>query len=173
MDTDIILYENMDKLVNKMGDKDMLILEEFANKIGCAFIIAKKKSKIISFCKKYVEDILNSEKPFYWTIIGPDTIEECYKKYKNDIVLLTNSDNINKSINFYDWRINVKDKKHIHIWYKKNSKEALEVSNKIKQYNYPIIITWNLYKKNSNLTHEEINKMVINDNKSIFYHLIK
>lgn len=184
MDTDIILYENMDKLVDKMDKKDMLILEEFTNKIGCAFIIARKKSKVISFCKKYVEDILNSNKDMYWNIIGPDTITEGYKRYKNYILLLTNSDNINKSINFYDWRTRVETKEHRHIWLKKNKKEAIDVSKKIKQYNYPIIITWTLYKtcENKDMRHrveaagrvcdDEINKMVFKNDKSIFYHLM-
>ena len=54
MDADIILYNNMDKLLNKLDNKDMLILEEYTNKIGCAFIIAKKNTFVSNFCKKYV-----------------------------------------------------------------------------------------------------------------------
>lgn len=169
MDTDIILYNNMDKLLNKLDNKDMLFLEEFTNKIGCAFIIAKKNTLASNFCKKYVENILNSKKNFYWTIIGPDTIEECYKKFKNNIILLTNKDKINKSINFFDWRKEVG--KETNIWYKKNENEAIQIANNIKKYNYPIIITWTLYRI-KDVSDTKINNMVMNDRKSIFYHLI-
>jgi mannosyltransferase OCH1-like enzyme len=169
MDADIILYNNMDKLLNKLDNKDMLILEEYTNKIGCAFIIAKKNTFVSNFCKKYVENILNSKKTFYWTIIGPDTIEKCYKKYKNNIILLTNKDKINKSINFFDWRKDVG--KETYIWYKKNENDAVQIANNIKKNNYPIIITWTLYRI-KDVSDTKINNMVMNDKKSIFYHLI-
>ena len=73
-------------------------MEEYKNKIGCAFIMAYKNTKVTNYCKKYVENVLNSNKEFRWTIVGPDTIESCYKKFKKRIILLTNNDLINKSI---------------------------------------------------------------------------
>lgn len=171
MDTDIILYDNMDNMLNllKNKNKDMLILEVFEDNIGCAFIMAYKNTKVTNNCKNYVENVLNSDKDFYWGIIGPDTIRNCYKKFKSDILLLTNDDLINKSINYFDWRTDVGKQKD--IWYKKNKEDALMVANNIKKYNYPIIITWTLYRI-KDVSDDKINEMVMNDNKSIFYHLI-
>ena len=67
------------------------------------------------------------------------------------------------------WRTDVGKQKD--IWYKENESEALIVANSIKKYNYPIIITWTLYRI-KDVSDEKINEMVIIDKKSIFYHLI-
>ena len=75
-----------------------------------------------------------------------------------------------KSINFYDWRLDSGE--NIDIWYKKSVEEAIQISNEIKNYKYPIIITWTLYKTTKQYSGYEIDKMVLRDKKSIFYHLI-
>lgn len=169
MDCDILLYRNMDSLIKKKKNKEMLIIEEYKNKIGCAFIIAEKNTPSINYCKQYVVNILKNTpiEKFYWEIIGPNTIEKCYKLFKKNMLLLTGKHKAHNSINYFDWR--AKTDENLELWYKENKEQAKKTANKIKKYNYPIIITWQLY-KSKKYDPIVLNDMVVKDEKSIFYY---
>tara|TARA_B100000902_G_C27317765_1_gene922423 strand:- start:1965 stop:3779 length:1815 start_codon:yes stop_codon:yes gene_type:complete len=168
LDSDVIIYNNMDLLVNKLGNKDMIILEEYKDNIGCAIIIAKKNTIITNFCKKYIDDVLKNKIELNWGDIGPNTIRECYKQYKKNINLFT-IDKINTNMQYINWTndpgLNTK------LWYKDNIKNAKTIAINIYKELYPIIITWTIYRKKK-VSDNKINEMVLYDNKSIFYHLI-
>lgn len=168
LDSDVIIYNNMDLLVNKLGNKDMIILEEYKDKIGCAIIIAKKNTIITNFCKKYIDNVLNNKTKWIWGCTCTELIEECYKKYKKNINLLT-IDKTNTNMQYINWTD--KPGLNTNLWYKDNKKDANTIATNIYKELYPIIITWNIYRKKK-VSDNKINNMVLYDNKSIFYHLI-
>ena len=173
IDCDIIIYNNFDNFVEKMekNKKDLLILTEWDKKNNemptCCFIMAYKNTLASNFCVNYIKDVLKSKKKFFWGIIGPYTTQNVYKKYKNNILLIKKKQTEN-SIQY----INVNDKPGLNTdkWLKKNKNTAKKIIKNIKNYNHPIIITWTLY-RNTKINPNNLNDMVFNNKKSIFYYL--
>ena len=172
IDCDIMITNNFNNFVEKMekNNKDFLILTEWDEKNNematCCFIMAYKNTITSNFCVNYIQDVLNSKKKLFWGIIGPYTTKNAYEKYKKNILLIDKKQSEN-SIQY----INVNDKPGLDTnkWLKKNDKMAKKIFKTIKNYNHPIIITWTLY-RNTKINSKDINDLVFNKKKLIFYY---
>lgn len=165
LNPDIIIIKDLNKLYNKFinSRKQVMVDIEFYERLGCASIIMLPNSICSKFCINYINNILETTKNLMWDDIGHNTITSLFESF-SDLMLINNYEKVRNSTNLICWDQKpeiFKDK-----WYKENSDDAkyigIEIINNLDCY---YVITWSIYKS-------DIDR-VFNDDKSIFYYLIK
>lgn len=167
-DTDVIITKDLNKLYNKIKNYECMLDIEFNNKIGCCSLFIKKDSTVSNYCMNRVNNILNTKEHLDWEDIGPETVEDLYKKHKS-LIYLNDYNTVKKGCNIICWNDNPghnKDK-----WYLKTEQDA-ENKAKLLQNNEDCyyIITWTIYREHN--MGDNLNNMVFNDKKSIFSYFI-
>jgi hypothetical protein len=169
LDSDALIYENPNKLKEKIIDnrKDMFITKVIISHYHeCAVIAVRQKLlPILCFCVNYVNFTLKTKgTEMEWNDIGPETAKRVVNKYNELILVLNDSPNNYNPINFLTWA----NCRAIENWCKTDQNEAKNIADSIFIQNYPVILTWQIYK----IQDETAQNKVLNDSNSIFYNLI-
>ena len=168
--SDVIILKDLNTINNNFinSNKDVLLDEEIKNKIGCASIYLKANSICSNFCVNYINNKLNNKTDLNWGDIGPETVENLYKKHSNRIIL--NKYDITKNgCNYINWLENPGYNRD--NWILDNKEKAINVAQKlIDNINCNYVITWTIYRENN--IDESLVDFVFKNPNSIFTHLI-
>lgn len=169
LDTDIIIIKDLNILYNNFinSKKEVLLEVEFDDTIGCASLIMLKNSECSRYCVDYINNKLDNIDILNWCDIGPYTVIDLYKIYK-DKIILNNHNIVKNGSNFIDWRNDPGINKY--QWLLKNEDEACNISKMI--YNNSdcyFIVTWTIYRINDI---DNIIETVFNNKNSVFSYFI-
>lgn len=168
LDTDIIIIKDLNILYKKFlnSSYDLIIDNETQyEEPGCASLCMKPNTSVSNFCKNYVTEYLDSNKPLVWGEIGPITI---HSLLKTDLKLgiKINKYSITKNgCNFITWQDNPGFNKT--KWFFENETDAYNKTlSLIHNDHCYYVITWTIYRKNN--INSNIVDFVFNNRRSVF-----
>ena len=169
-DTDIILFKDLNLIVNKLDEKYDAILDvEIYDKIGCASLYFKKNTEVSNFCVNRVNYLLKNKKEFVWDDLGPDTIINLNENL-GDKLLVNDYEKVKNGCNFICW--NQKPGINKSGWFFNTPEEAKNKAiSLINNENCYYLITWTIYRIND--IKGDISEFVFNNNRSVFSYFVE